>query len=396
MKLLLYSHYFAPSIGGVETIVMSLACGLAELRAENGAREFEVTLVTETPREDFHDRALPFPVVRLPGFRQFMRLVRGADVVHIAGPALEPLVLGLLLRKPVVIEHHGFQVICPTGQLLIESRGEPCPGHFMAGRRTECWHCDPALGWLGSRKLWMLTFVRRFLSKRVAANIMPTKWLGEQLDLPRATTIHHGLVQIAPHERTEQPASRVPVIAFQGRLVSTKGARILLDAARILCEQGQEFQLLVIGDGPERANLEALARQLPLFARVRFAGRLAPVELEAELARASVVVVPSLGGEVFGMVVAENMRRGIPVIASDLGSFVEVIGDAEITFRVGESADLAARLRELLNNSAKSDQLAGESRLRAEREFSAAAMIEKHREIYHRVTDGVITHSGVS
>src|SRR5258708_4038745 len=146
---------------------MSLARGLADLRAENGAREFEVTLVTQTPRENFEDSALPFPVVRQPGFWQLMRLLRGTDVVHLAGPALEPLALGLLWRKPVVIEHHGFQVICPTGQLLIESRGEPCPGHFMAGRRTECWHFDPAFGWVGLGEPWVLPFLRSIFSKRI-------------------------------------------------------------------------------------------------------------------------------------------------------------------------------------------------------------------------------------
>ena len=382
MKLLLYSHYFAPSIGGVETIVMSLARGLADLRAENGAREFEITLVTQTPREDFDDSALPFPVVRQPGFWRLMRLMRGADVVHLAGPALGPLALGLLWRKPVVIEHHGFQVICPTGQLLIESRGEPCPGHFMAGRRTECWHCDPALGWFGSRKLWMLTFVRRFLSKRVAANIMPTKWLGEQLGLPRAAAIHHGLVQIAPRERTDQTPSQVPVIAFQGRLVSTKGARILLDAAKILCEQGSEFELVVIGDGPERANLGALAGQPPLFGRVRLAGRLAPAELEAELARASVVVVPSLGGEVFGLVVAENMQRGIPVIASDLGAFAEVLGEAGKTFPVGDAGELARCIAGLLKSPDAMADLGAQAARRAQEQFGPRAMIASHAGVY--------------
>jgi glycogen(starch) synthase len=388
VKLLLYSHYFAPSIGGVETIVMSLARGLAELRAEDGTLEFEFSLVTQTPREDFDDSALPFPVVRKPGLWKLARLVRDAEVVHIAGPALEPLVLGMLFRTPVVIEHHGFQVICPTGQLLIESRGEPCPGHFMAGRRAECWKCDPALGWFGSRKLWLLTFVRRFLSKRVAANIMPTNWLGEQLSLPRAATIHHGLVQIAPPRQREVRESRVPVIAFQGRLVSTKGARVLVDAARILCEQGQDFSLVFIGDGPERANLEALAKQPPLLGRVRFTGRLAPEELEAELARASVVVVPSLGGEVFGLVVAENMQRGIPVIASDLGSFVEVMGGAGVTFRVGEAAELANGLQKLLHAPARVEQLADESKSRAETQFSMPAMIEKHTGVYRRAAAG--------
>jgi len=360
---------------------MSLARGLADLRAENGAREFEVTLVTQTPRENFDDSALPFPVVRRPGFWRLMSLVRGADMVHLAGPALGPLALGLLWRRPVVIEHHGFQVICPTGQLLIESRGEPCPGHFMAGRRAECWHCDPALGWFGSRKLWMLTFVRRFLSKRVAANIMPTKWLGGQLGLPRAAAIHHGLVQIA-RERKEQPPSRVPVIAFQGRLVSTKGTRVLLDAAKILCEQGREFELLVVGDGPERANLEALAGQPPLSGRVRFAGKLPPVELEAELARASVVVVPSLGGEVFGLVVAENMQRGIPVIASDLGAFAEVLGEAGKTFPVGDARELARCIANLLEAPDAMANLGAQAARRAEEQFGPRAMIAAHAEVY--------------
>ena len=66
MKLLFYSHYFAPSIGGVETIVLSLARGLAEVRTPNGATEFDLTLVTETPAEDgpisCSPAAQPFPV----------------------------------------------------------------------------------------------------------------------------------------------------------------------------------------------------------------------------------------------------------------------------------------------------------------------------------------------
>jgi hypothetical protein len=52
VKLLFYSHYFAPSIGGVETIVLSLARGLAEVRTPDGLLEFNLTLVTETPAED--------------------------------------------------------------------------------------------------------------------------------------------------------------------------------------------------------------------------------------------------------------------------------------------------------------------------------------------------------
>ena len=61
MKLLIYSHFFAPSIGGVETIVQSLALGLAGLRDLNCSSEFEITLVTQTPAGHYGDSTLTFP-----------------------------------------------------------------------------------------------------------------------------------------------------------------------------------------------------------------------------------------------------------------------------------------------------------------------------------------------
>lgn len=67
MKLLIYSHFFAPSIGGVETIVQSLALGLAGLRDLNCSSEFEITPVTQTPAGHYGDSTLTFRVVRQPG-----------------------------------------------------------------------------------------------------------------------------------------------------------------------------------------------------------------------------------------------------------------------------------------------------------------------------------------
>src|SRR5215469_7329012 len=107
VKLLIYSRFFAPSVGGTETIVLSIARGLAELRTPSGLAEFEITLVTQTPGENFDDRLLPFRVLRQPGLVKLWRLIRSHDVIHVAGPALSPLVLGFVMRKPVVVEHHG-------------------------------------------------------------------------------------------------------------------------------------------------------------------------------------------------------------------------------------------------------------------------------------------------
>jgi glycogen(starch) synthase len=384
MKLLIYSHFFAPSVGGVETLVLSLARGLAGLRASSGEPEFEITFATQTPAENFEDGSLPFRVVRQPNLIQVWDLARASDVVHVAGPALAPMILGLLARKPVVVEHHGFQTICPNGQLLIEPAGTPCPGHFMAGRHGECLRCNSGQGWIASHKLWLLTFVRRFLCRRVSSNITPTAWLGGLVQLPRVMAIPHGLEFVGAPVSYSASASQPPVIAFQGRLVSTKGVGILFEAARTLLAENRAFELLVVGDGPERAALERLSQNAPLAGHVRFTGRLLDAELDAALARASVVVVPSLGGEVFGLVVAENMLRGLPVITSDLGAFVEVLGEGGLTFRTGDAEALARELGRILDDPALAARLAGMARQRAIDFCDFRRMLESHARVYRQ------------
>jgi glycogen(starch) synthase len=385
MKLLIYSHYFAPSVGGVETIVLSLARGLANLRDTNDEREFEVTVATQTSAGNLEDQSLPFPVVRQPSMIRLWRLIRAADVVHIAGPSLAPLFLARLARKPAVVEHHGFQTVCPNGQLFIERSGEPCPGHFMARHYDVCLRCNAGEGWPRSGRLWLLTFLRRLLCAQAAANITPTQWLGGLLRLPRMVPIPHGLESTSILRlKTRSSGSRV--IAFQGRLVTTKGVRLLVAAVRDLLQQGRSFELLIIGDGPEHAFLEQLAVETGLSAHIRFAGRLEPSELEAALDRAYLLVVPSLGGEVFGLVVAENMRRALPIVASDLGAFSEVLGDTGLTFRTGDAADLASSLARLLDDPRLAFRLGERAYQRSLSLFDLRRMLESHATVYRRVS----------
>lgn len=384
MNLLIYSHAFAPAVGGIETSVQSLARGLAGRRDSRGQPELVVTLATRTPAGEFDDRALPFRVVRRPGPVQLARLIRASDVVHLAGAALMPLTLGLLAGKRVVVEHHGFQAICPNGQFFLEPAAAPCPGHFMAGHHAVCLRCNAGQGWFTTLKLWLLTFVRRFLCLHVACNITPTAWLGELVRLPRTVTIPHGLETAGPFVRIQTNPSQLPVVAFVGRLVSTKGVGVLLEAARILRAEKREFEVLLIGDGPEREALKRLAQE-PLLARhVRFAGRLSGEEADAALARATLVVAPSLGGEVFGMVVAENMLRGLPVIASDLGSFVEAMADGGIIVPTGDAPALARAIARVLDEPALAAELSRRGRLRAEEFCDFQRMLESHIRVYQQ------------
>jgi glycogen synthase len=383
MKVLIYSHFFPPSVGGVETIVLRLAGGLGKHQ-----KDVSVTLVTQTPAGSFSDRNLTFKVVRRPSVYELARLVRNSDIIHVAGPALSPVILSLLARKPVVVEHHGFQAICPNGQLLIGSECQACPGHFMNRNYRACLRCNRGEGKLKSYKLWLLTFLRRFLCQNVSANVSPTRWLAPLLQLRRTAIIPHGLGPIEQRNRVMAAADK-PIILFQGRLVTTKGLRLLLDAGRILRERDYSFRILIIGDGPERSALEEFARKSGLADRVQFLGRLDPHQLETAFSDAYAVVVPSLAGEVFGLVVAENMRRGLPVIASDIGAFVEVLGDGGLTFRTGEVSDLVDKLIQLLNDPALAAKMGHTARLRILNHYSELSMLQHHLSLYESLLTDV-------
>ncbi|MGB8522231.1 MAG: glycosyltransferase family 4 protein [Candidatus Acidiferrales bacterium] len=289
--------------------------------------------------------------------------------------------IGCLLRKPVVIEHHGFQAICPNGQLFYQPTRTPCPGYFMARQYGECVRCNSKLGRFTSVKMWMLTFPRRWLCQRVSANIVPTSWLGSQLQLNRPKTIHHGL----PPRESPPPrrvTSQEPIFVFFGRLVSTKGVRILIEAAGLLKTRDREFQVKIIGDGPERQELERLVKNLGVESYVRFLGYVSTERLEENLKDATAMVMPSLGGEVFGLVAAENMQMGRLVIASDIGALSEVLGDAGMTFTTGDVEALARGMESIIAHPFLGEQVGQKAFERIAQVFAADQMVTNHMRVY--------------
>jgi glycogen synthase len=383
MKLLIYTQAFPPQVGGQETILMLLANGLAILPTIDAGVSIEVTLITPVLANDATDSVLPFRVVRRPGLLSLFRLFREADIIHLAGAMMIPMILGKLLRKPVVIEHHGFQPICPNGQLLFQPTQTACPGHFMAGNFDECIRCNASLGSMRAITMWLLTFPRRWLSQHIAVNILPTRWLGSLLRLRRMETIVHGLppadlVQISA-------ASSKPLFAFVGRLVTTKGVRVLLEAAQRLKAKGLDFKVKIVGQGPDRDLLEGFSRQLGLQTYVEFLGYVPPKDLSEVLSKASAVVMPSLAGEVFGLSAAENMSNGKLVIASDLGSLSEVIGDSGMTFPAGDSVALGHRMEEVIANPDTIRRLGRAAHERIAGSFALETMIRDHYVLYRRL-----------
>jgi len=389
VRILMYTHAFAPQIGGVETIVMSLARGLAGLHPDGTTKVPEVILVTPTPAGDMDDAALGFRVVRRPSVGSLLKLLWNADIIHLAGPALFPLFLAWAMRKRTVVEHHGSQAVCPNGQLFYEPEQSSCPGHFMAGRHRQCLRCNAKMGRIASFKLWLLTFPRRLLCQMISANVTPTVWLSTVLQLPRTTTIPHGLPPVAGRSCAEGSGAEAlagpPAFVFVGRLVGTKGAEILIAAAHKLRQQGYVFRVRIIGDGPGREILQQYSTLRGLGECVEFLGYLPNQNVEEALENAVAVVMPSLAGEVFGLVAAENMLRGCLVIASDIGALREVVGDAGLLFPPGDDAALMRCMQQVLENAPQAAALRRRALERASALFDEGLMVRRHLALYGRV-----------
>jgi glycosyltransferase involved in cell wall biosynthesis len=383
MHVVIYTHAFPPMIGGIETITMELAQRLAMSVQSTSPDAVQVTVVTPRAEGTANERDLPFRIVRKPSLLQLVRLVWQADVLHLAGPLMLPLFLGWVFRKRMVVEHHGFQTACPNGQFVYLPTQSPCPGHFMAGEFGSCLKCNAGQGMIHSVKQWFLTYPRRWLCHAASANVNPTGWLGSVLKLPNMVTIPHGLSKPACKGVASPRTASRPVIAFLGRLVSAKGVHVLLEAAHQLLDL--DFELKIIGDGPERVVLEAKADNLGLKDHVKFLGFLDQSGVEKVVSGTIAVVMPSLGGEVFGLAALENMRRGKLVIVSEIGALTEVVGDTGLTFPAGDAKALANRLRRALQPDGFAEKMGSRAISRALSTFSAAQMAEGHMALYRLV-----------
>ena len=390
MKVLIYTEYFFPIPGGVQTIVRELASGLAASKKMEPGDSAGVTVVTRTTQRIDNEKDLPFRLVRGPSFTEFIPLIREADIVHLAGPALLPMALCLVFRKPMVVEHHGYQSICPNGLLLYGPDGGVCPGHFMAGRYGQCIRCNTrSLGWKKSLRDLLLTFPRRWMCQLASRNIAVTNHVSRRLALPRTDVIYHGIADhlvSSPRLPTTNADGEPVRIGYVGRLVSEKGLVLLLRAAKRLDDDGLNFQLTFVGGGSEQSAIENLARGLAFKNPVVFLGELSGEALENATRAIQVVVMPSEWEETAGLAAIEQMMRGGAVIAADIGGLGEVVADAGLRFAARDVNALYKCLRQVVESSELRRKLGAASRTRAEGVFGLDDMIEKHLSVYREIS----------
>jgi glycosyltransferase involved in cell wall biosynthesis len=180
-----------------------------------------------------------------------------------------------------------------------------------------------------------------------------------------------------------------PIVVYVGRQDVEKGIDLLLYAVRMLARRGLQLQLVVCGSTAKglgyRKVLTDLAEhlELPVF----HAGSVSKEVRDSLFAHSHCVVYPSVNREPFGLVVAEAMAQGAPVLVPDYGGIGEVIRDGDkaggLTFRTWDSGDLADQLERLLTDRQLHRKL-----VRHAREVAARFSVET-------MTDDVLDHVGI-
>ena len=362
-------HIAAPAeFGGLERVVQALALGFRGLghdvhvvpvvTAAGADRSFLAPLtgagvhthpLVVPGRGYFHERA---------AIADLLRQVR-PDVVHTHGYRPDVLDASVARRAgiPVVTTLHGFT---------------------HGGWRNWCYE-----------RLQYRAF-RRFDAVVAVARPLVARLERAGVARSRIHEVPNALCTIAPplERKAARSALGVPqdcfVVGWVGRLSREKGPDVLLEALPHVADL--PLVVSVLGDGVERASLEARARRLGVDGRIRWYGE---VPDAGGLFAAFDVFVLSSRAEGTPLVLLEAMAAGVPIVATRVGGVPDVVAPAEAALVASDQpVALAAAIRAVCQDPMATVRRARAAHARLERDFGLAPWLERYEAIYHLVATG--------
>lgn len=343
--------------GGVATHVRASAAALAargtavSVLVARVGEDAEVADVTVHHVPALGDRQAPVD-------RRLGDALRSApEVIHVHHVDDPALVAGLRAIAPVVMSVHAYTA-CTSGHHYFRA-GEECSRPHGPGCVLQLPRC--------AHTRHPKTLPRRYLSATRTRDALAlcdlavsySSAIDRHLDANGIRS--RAVVPLFPTMPAAAPPPAPPRrrVLFAGRLLAAKGAAILIRAAR---EVDAEF--LICGAGRDAQALQRLATHTGVAERVRFLGWLGADELAREIAGVTVVAVPSLWPEPFGLVGIEALAAGRPVVASATGGILDWLQDGVngLAVRPGDPRALAAALRELLDDPQRADLLGAQGR----------------------------------
>lgn len=417
MKILIPTDAFPPVCGGSGWSTYELARGLR-------ARGHEVSIVQPRPGEPsgvrdagydgFRVRQLGVPAPNLPYVRNYFKsekLTRSLsaylssllsaerfDIVH--AQHVMTTLAGIEAAKqagvPAVATVRDYWPVCYWSDLLHTRDALALCPECTTGNMRIC--IQPRAGALWPLALPMIPYMRANLerkrsglagadaivavSHRIAADLRSR---APELAAARIDVIPNPLDVAALHRVAAVPprdahlAEQLYAI-YVGKLAPNKGTSYLVDAVR---EAGLDWPLVVVGDGPDRRDIETAARASGR--RIEFTGWLDRDEATRLLAGASLLIFPSRGPESLSRVLLEASALGIPIAAMDTGGTADIIEHGVTGLLSSSPEGLAADVRRLRHDETLRRALGAEARRKIQRDFDAAAVVARIEALYHEL-----------
>lgn len=220
------------------------------------------------------------------------------------------------------------------------------------------------------------------LTARIAVSEMARQTLKDHFET-EAVVIPNGINSTKLHEAEPNPIWQSGrTIGFIGRFTEPrKGLSVLLEAMPIVAKAFPDVQLLIAGPG----DSDEMKKVFPpsIAERTKFLGRLSEEEKASFFKSVEIYIAPNTGGESFGIILAEAMAAGTPIVASDIPAFSDLLvsGEYGALFDSENSKDLAKILIELLRDQNRRQELSARA-LEYSEKFDWQTVAEQIMSVY--------------
>lgn len=377
MKVLIYTHRFPPSLGGIQTMSYLLARGL-----QDSGKDITVLAPGTSAGPEAEDSSYRFTIVRIPfaGKKELMKWL--PPLKYLLGMIFYLTTIVRLKPDAVILVDREAQI---TGSLLsFLSPGYivrvPAITKFRYTLR-EFWEIPQIflIRKLYERASWIVCISK--IAKEVLENAgIPTK---------NATVIYNGVDSMfletpRDEKRTEDLRSSLGlkdsdrIILTVARLVPRKGHSAVIRAMPEILAKFPDAKYLVAGSGSHRPVLERLVRELGLESSVIFAGEV-PYESTLEYYDISeIFIMPHTENvdESFGNVLIEAASRQLPLIARNFSGPREIIEHGKTGWLIDTTDEIAGYVSDLLGDRNKAREFGKAARDRVEAQFTEKRMID--------------------
>jgi phosphatidylinositol alpha-mannosyltransferase len=226
----------------------------------------------------------------------------------------------------------------------------------------------------------LLRYLARNLDGSVAVSQAAASTISKAAGL-QAEVFYNGF-EMERFAETPRERGADPTVLYIGRLEERKGVRHVIGAVMAHnARGGDQWRLVVLGDGAQRAQLEDLA--LP-DRMILFVGAASDADKRAWLRRAHVLVAPSIRGESFGLILLEAMASELVVVASDIEGYREAVGDFGLLFAPGDQAALESAITTAL--AGETDEAMAAAKAHAEH-WSMSRLVDQYEVLYAHARD---------